>query len=140
MCFRLMAFLIFCVSTVTLASTRLPEAPVNIEVKFDHTFYGLKYNSDLLTYREGPRTYSVKIKACNKAKVSSLIKKYQSLSQKYVTQKIPEKSNPNYDVLVTTGEGKKLQVSRGSQFGTWLRDLPKKIMYFDAEARLSCKR
>lgn len=127
---------IFFQSAGAFASTTPQE--INIAVKFDHSFYELKFDGGVLTYKEGPQHYSMKLRDCNRSKVGRITKRYQVLAKKYMSQKPQPKTK--FDVEVTSSDGKKLEVARGSSFGTWLRDMPKKIMYYNAESQASCKR
>lgn len=108
-----------------------------IKVKFDQSFYSLDFSSDLFRYDEATRTYRIKIKNCNRSKVYQIEKTYKSLLADHLSQ--PPRVKTKYDVEVADKK-KKIQVPRGSHFGTWLRDMPKKIMYINAETQVSCTR
>lgn len=131
--FCIIAF--FFLPVVALGSK--PEPKVVVKVKFDESFYNLEFSRDLFKYNEGTRTYSVKIKDCNRSKVSQVEKTYKSMLKDYSNQAPRQKTK--YDVELSAN-GKKIEIARGSDFGTWLREMPKKIMYINAEAQASCKR
>ena len=114
-----------------------PPPKIVVKVKFDRSFYNLEFSRDLFKYNEGARTYSVKIKDCNRPKVSQVENTYKSLLKEYSSQ--PPRQKTKYD-LELSENGKKIEVARGSDLGTWLREMPKKIMYINAEAQASCKR
>ena len=119
-----------------LASTT-PQT-INIAVKFDHFFYELKFDGGVLTYKEGPQHYFIKLTDCNRSKVSRIAGSYLVLAKKYRNQKVQKKTK--FDVEVTSPDGKKWEIARGSPLGTWLRDMPKKMMYYNAELQASCRR
>lgn len=108
-----------------------------VKVKFDQSFYVLEFHSDLFVYNEATRTYRIRINDCNRPKISQIEKTYRSLLADHLSQ--PPRVKTKYDVEVAD-KGKKIQVPRGSYLGTWLRDMPKKIMYINAETQVSCKR
>lgn len=110
----------------------------NIKVKFDRTFYSLTYDARAFTYKEGPNVFSIPIKECNKALVNKITNRYESLLSEYTNQK--KQFPTTFDVKLIGVGGNTLQITRGSMFGTWLRELPKKIMYHKAEAQVICKR
>ena len=119
---------------VALGSKLNPK--IVIKVKFDKSFYDLAFSRDLFKYNEGTRAYIVKIKDCNRLKLSQVEKTYKSLLKEYSNQPLREKTK--YDVVLSAN-GKKMEIARGSDFGTWLREMPKTIMYINAEAVASCK-
>ena len=110
---------------------------MDVSVRFDRSSYELKYDSSVLTYREGPRVYGMKSRACSKARIDRLVNRYRSLNLAYKSQKA--RDGTPIDVVVTGADGKRMQVARGSPFGAWLREMPKGIMYLNAEMRASCK-
>jgi hypothetical protein len=109
----------------------------DIAVKFDNSFYNLRYDGKSFTYRESPVVYTFAVKSCNRAQVDRMAARYQALLKKY--HSAPARSQTKYDVHLDA-RGKKLSIARGSPLGTWLRTLPQKMMYFNAEARTSCRR
>lgn len=131
----------FCIFTIffspIFALGSKPETKVVVKVKFDKSFYNLKFSRDLFKYSEGARTYSLKIKDCNRSKVRQVEDTYNSLLKDYTNQVPRQKTKYDVELLAN---GKKIDIARGSDFGTWLREMPKKIMYINAEAQASCRR
>ncbi len=111
---------------------------ININVKFDQTFYSVNHNSKFFVYKEGPNTFSIPIKKCNKVVVGKIINQYESLLANYKNQK--KDPQTAFDVTLLQVGGETLYVSRGSALGSWLRDFPKQIMYQAAEAQVLCKK
>lgn len=111
---------------------------IEVKVKFDQTFYSLKSNSKTLVYKEGPNEFSISIKSCNRSLVNSITEKYNALFLENSNKK--NQLISKYDVKLIHPSGDIVQVARGDSFGTWLRDLPKKIMYYKAEAVAKCRR
>jgi hypothetical protein len=109
----------------------------DITVKFDNSFYDVRYDGSSFVYRESPVVYNFKVKSCNRAQVDRMVATYQALLKKYGSE--PARTRTKYDIHLDAS-GKKLSVARGSPLGTWLRTLPKKMMYFNAEAQTSCRR
>ncbi len=110
---------------------------LKIAVKFDQSFYNLELTDNLFSFREGPTTFRAKAMPCNRAVLSKKRDEYNALLTTYSS---PPTGKSEFDVQVTDRDGKALSVARGSKFGTWLRDLPKTMMYFNAEVKSSCKR
>ena len=110
---------------------------LNIAVKFDQSFYNLELTDSFFSFREGPTTFRAKAKPCNRAVLAKKRDEYNSLLTTYSS---PTTGKSEFDVQVTDRDGKVLSVARGSKFGSWLRDLPKTMMYFNAEVKASCKR
>lgn len=110
----------------------------DVKVKFDHTFYSLKNNAKLLVYKEGPNEFSIAIKDCNRPLVNKITETYEALLLGNSKKKNQQSSK--YDVQLIIVGGETLQIPRGDSFGTWLRDLPKQIMYHKAEAVARCRR
>lgn len=112
-------------------------SPKNVvKVKFDQSFYSLEFGHDLFKYNESTRTYGIKITDCNRPRLSQVENTYKSLLKDYLNQPPRQKTKYDLELLVN---GKKMEVARGSNFGNWLREMPKKIMYINAEAQTSCK-
>ena len=107
-------------------------------VKFDRSFFYLEVDNKKMIYRESDRTYEIKIEPCNRKVVNQLISSYRSMLTKHLSSKQPA-STTKYDVVINSGM-KSYSVPRGSDFGTWLRNLPKKMPYLYAQARVSCKK
>jgi hypothetical protein len=110
---------------------------VKIAVKFDQSFYDLELTDKHFLFREGSITYRSKVMTCNRSALSKKRDEFNSLSKNYFSSPT-EKSE--FDVQFTDRDGKAFSVARGSTFGTWLRELPKTMMYFNAEVKASCKR
>jgi hypothetical protein len=89
------------------------------------------------SYKESGRTYVVKVKDCNKASLDKIAETYRALLKRYSAK--PALPKTQYDVELMNS-GTKIFVARGSDFGTWLREMPKKAMYVTAEAQASCKK
>ena len=111
---------------------------INISVKFDHSFYQLELDKEVFAYREGPISYRTKIADCNKAKATKLADQYRKLYDSY--PKSEERKNSKFDVELVGKDSKIMRVARGTEFGTYLRNLPKEMMYFNAEVKTACKR
>lgn len=110
----------------------------DIKIKFDRTFYSLRYDTKVLVYKEGPNVFSIPVKECNKSLVNKITSRYESLLSEYTNQK--KQPVTSFDVKLIKFDGATLNIARGSTFGTWLRELPKKIMYQKAEAQVVCKK
>jgi hypothetical protein len=111
-------------------------AKMDLAVKFDHSFYDLKYDGSTFSYKDQIQNYAIKTKACNRAKLSRLSAEFHSLLKAYETK--PFKKT-KFDVELIS-QRKSLHIARGSALGTWLRDIPAKMPYFNAEANVTCKR
>jgi hypothetical protein len=120
------------------AHSAVPNGDLDVSVKFDRSFYQLKSKSGMITYKEGGLIYQIKIQDCNRAVIAKIADRYWSLSSTQEASEVRPKQS--VDINVTSGDGKKQQVARGSAFGTWLRELPRNVMYLSAEARVLCKR
>lgn len=112
-------------------------AHMDIAVKFDRSAYDLKYDGRSFWYRDSMVTYTIKAKTCNRQKLAKFDKKFQTLLQNY--KSAPPAPKTPYDIELIH-KTQKISVSRGSALGTWLREVPQKMMYFNAEAQTSCKR
>ncbi len=111
---------------------------VKVAVKFDQTFYRMEFLKDSFSYSEGAINYRAKVAECNRSVVAKIPDEYLALYKNNL--KTVQTANSEFDVEVVDGNGKSFGVARGSKFGTWLRDLPKTMMYFNAEVKASCKR
>ena len=129
-------FLVLFASLMASAANETPT--VDISVKFDRSFFKLKYDGTALSYSEETRQFKINVRSCNRSRLEKIPAHYNALLKKFKNQK-PPLQKTKYDVEVTDSLGRKIQIARGSALGTWLRELPKKIMYDDAEARVACK-
>lgn len=129
--------LVACFYLPIVALGSKPEQKTVLQVKFDQSFYALELSRDFFKYSEGSRVYGIKIKDCNRPKLSQIETTYKSLLNEYSHQ--PPRQKTKYDVELLENK-KKFEVARGSELGQWLREVPKKIMYINAEAQTSCKR
>lgn len=111
---------------------------VKVVVKFDQTFYRMEFLKDSFSYTEGAISYRAKVAECNRSVVAKIPDEYLALYRNNL--KTAQIAKSEFDVEVVDGNGKTFRVARGSKFGTWLRDLPKTMMYFNAEVKASCKR
>lgn len=109
----------------------------HVAVKFDRSFYELGSDDKVLSYRQSGNDVWIKIQKCNQATVKKITDRYQTLWAEH--QKQSGRPPTDYDVEVLTA-GQTTRVARGSRFGNWLRALPKKIMAYDLEAQVACKR
>jgi hypothetical protein len=112
--------------------------PIDITVRYDSAVYHFRYDGNQLSYVESSRRFTIADRPCDHAEIKRIAGTYNLLEQKYL--KRANHSPTPYDVEIKTLNNEKLAISRGSQFGTWLRDLPKRIAYENLAAKVSCKR
>jgi hypothetical protein len=111
-------------------------APLQVAIRFDKSFYSLDLHGEILTYKDSARTYKMPAKKCDQAVVDKIVGQYRAMTTDYKARKPIPKTEFNVEVIETNKM--KLEVARGSNLGTWLRDMPKNIMYYAAEAKVAC--
>lgn len=109
---------------------------ISVRVKFDRTFYSLAYDSRSFVYGQAQNGYALPLKDCNRSVIGPVIERYKILSARFASQK--NLKITRFDIEVTGANGSRMQVARGSPFGTWLREFPRKIASIHAEAQLAC--
>ena len=127
-------------SPVNLKSKATSKAPhlaeVDIDVRFDRTSYKLKLNGKEFVFQDGALRFNTKVAACNRAKFEPIARSYASFGDEMAKQ--PAREETDYDVQVTN-RTKTTHIPRGGAYGTWLRDLPKRVPYLNAEAIIACR-
>jgi len=131
-------FLVLVFVSSTFAATGSKPAPLDISVKFDNSTYSLRAKSGELTYKDTFQTHKIPVSKCTESVVNRIIEGYAHLASKYNFGR-PFIRTP-YDVQVREAKKEPVHIARGSEFGTWLRELPAKISYYAAEADLLCRK
>jgi len=128
-----MAGWIFPILMTSLIASAASES--RITVRFDTTLYVLSYNARTFSYHQGPIHFVLPIKDCDRKVIDQITGKYAEFAKKAGKNR----GETQFDVEITDAKGKTGKVPRGNPFGTWLRDLPRKMPTYNAEARVACK-
>jgi hypothetical protein len=111
---------------------------LDISVQFDKASYTLKVLPTGLTYKDYSQTYEIPSKECSRKVINRIVNAYAQLEAIYHKDQSSKRVETKYDVVVKPGQGPSFNVSRGNNFGTWLRDVPQVISYNVVEAALDC--
>ncbi|HEY4647690.1 MAG TPA: hypothetical protein VIG95_01235, partial [Gemmatimonadales bacterium] len=111
---------------------------LDILVHFDRTSYTLRLLPTKLTYQDYAQSYEIPLQECSQAVINEIVSSYAQLEADYNKDKNSKRVKTEYDVVVQPSQGSSYNVSRNSNFGTWLRDIPAVISYRDVEAAVAC--
>jgi hypothetical protein len=90
-----------------------------------------------LVYFGSQGNIKVEIKKCNAKAIEKFQTRYLSLKTNYSSLPISKKKS-KYDLRVN--DGSSFSVVRGSEFGTWLRALPRHMQKLNLKSRLECRK
>lgn len=112
-----------------------------LHVKFDHTVYSLRRQGTAWEYRDGLQRYRLTEKRCNQAALRGFQSEMARLLEgaKASTSTLRGEESANYDVILKQGSAE-TRVARGSALGTYLRKLPTRLFYLQAQTRMQCKK
>lgn len=121
----------FFTATIALAANR----EVKIHVQLDNESFQLSKDSKKLRYRDNHSQFDFEIKNCNRKIIEKFWNSYEAARSTSLRDPLKIKSRYNF---TEERNGKELSVTRGSSFGTYLRNFPNKMIQLTVESSSSC--